>query len=311
MKRMINLRRLEFAVTYNCSSQCIHCFIDEEKKKKYPGHIGKEGARIVKDVAELYELESVMTFGGESLLYPEDTCAIHQTAAELGIPIRQIITNGLWTKDSDRMREIAAMVVDSGVNELLISIDVFHASYVSINILTEVAQVFLDLGLEKIKWNPCWVKSYSDDNKYNLETKKLLENVKYLGLSMGKGNVISPDGAAVKNLTEFMPAKIIYPTGECSDQPYTYNLDNLKSICIEPNGDISICPSFIMGNALAEDIKELLLNYDPYQVREMRCVLEKGMKGLLELAEQAGIQLDSTGYYTICDMCKEIVNKLN
>ena len=42
MKKYVNLKRLEFAITYKCSSKCNHCFVDEKTKKNYSKYINKE-----------------------------------------------------------------------------------------------------------------------------------------------------------------------------------------------------------------------------------------------------------------------------
>ena len=48
-------------------------------------------------------LKSLMTFGGEPLLYPDTVCAIHRTGREMGIGRRQVITNGFFARASERI----------------------------------------------------------------------------------------------------------------------------------------------------------------------------------------------------------------
>ena len=308
MTKYINLKRLEFAVTYRCSSKCDHCSVDENRKKKYPGIIKMDVAEsIVKKVASYYDIESIMTFGGEPLLYPELIYIIHKTAKETGIKTRQIITNGYWSKDDLIIGEIARNLVNSGVNNVLISVDVFHQKYVSLNIIKKSTEALINNGIDMIKWNPCWIISKDNDNKYNLKTKEILKELNYLGIPTASGNIVSPDGMALRNLRNYMPQKIKYPEGKCSDQPYTSNLDNIESICIEPNGDITICKNFKMGNVFEVDILEALKNYNPYEIEEMRCILKKGINGLMKYAEKMDIPIEPSGYYSICDMCKDII----
>ncbi len=42
--------------------------------------------KAVRSVCSKYSIKSLMTFGGEPLLFPEVVCAIYRTAMELGIP---------------------------------------------------------------------------------------------------------------------------------------------------------------------------------------------------------------------------------
>ena len=45
---------------------------------------------------------------------------------EGGIPVRQLITNGFFSRDGDRIKEAAGRLAQSGVNNLLLSVDAFH-----------------------------------------------------------------------------------------------------------------------------------------------------------------------------------------
>lgn len=82
MNKYIPANRIEFAVTYLCNSRCRHCQLGEtEQRNRFPKHVDKELAvEIVRKVGRKYQPESVMTFGGEPLLYPEIVYAIHREA---------------------------------------------------------------------------------------------------------------------------------------------------------------------------------------------------------------------------------------
>ena len=94
-----NLNRIEFVVTMACSGKCKHCSQGEHKSND---NIDKDLAReAVIRIAEEYNIDSVMTFGGEPLLYPETVCEIHKAAKKMNIPKRQLITNGYFSKNFD------------------------------------------------------------------------------------------------------------------------------------------------------------------------------------------------------------------
>lgn len=79
-----NLNRIEFVVTMACTGKCKHC--SEGEHTNCRGHI--DTALAVKSIREIcgqYKIESLMTFGGELLIYPEVVCAIHKMATEMGI----------------------------------------------------------------------------------------------------------------------------------------------------------------------------------------------------------------------------------
>ncbi len=117
-----NLDRLEFMVTLACTGRCRHC--SEGDHSGSGEHIsGGVGAQAVRSLAAVRTIDSVMTFGGEPLLYPEAVCKIHAAARDCGIPKRQLITNGYFTKDIQKIRDTAAELVWSGVNDILLSGD--------------------------------------------------------------------------------------------------------------------------------------------------------------------------------------------
>ena len=103
-----NLNRLEFVITYLCTSRCRHCFVGDDRKKKYPGFLSKDlVVSIVKQLGTKFKLDSVMTFGGEPMLFPDITFAVHKTAKKIGIPKRQIITNGFWSNDIVKIKHFS------------------------------------------------------------------------------------------------------------------------------------------------------------------------------------------------------------
>jgi hypothetical protein len=306
MSQYINLNRVEYIVTYQCSSKCIHCHIAEEHPHS-PAHIAPDLAiHILQEIGRQYPLDSVMTFGGEPLLYPEVVCAIHQTAKALNIPKRQIITNGSWTNDTHKTKIIAQLLADSGVNQVSISVDAFHQEHVPLERIKHTATALLEVGIREISWNPCWLVSEQDTNAYNLKTRAILDELNELPICTGDGNVVEPKGRALTFLgTYFRPTYEWFKTS-CQDVPYTEKLDEIRTICVEPNGDIPICQAFRLGNAVHTPINQLLKSYNPYTNPDMQLILEEGVAGVVRKARSLGIALRDDGYYLLCDLCTSL-----
>jgi len=152
MNRYLAVNRIEFAVTYLCNSRCKHCQLgEEEERKRFPNHIDKDIAvQIVRKVGEKHNPKSVMTFGGEPLLYPEIVYAIHREAMKVGIPVRDVITNGFWSRKAEEIQEIAINLVKSGVNEVSISVDCFHQEFVPLEIVKRAAESLVKAGMAHI-----------------------------------------------------------------------------------------------------------------------------------------------------------------
>ena len=65
-----NLNKIEFVVTYACTGRCKHC--SEGNHSSCGEHIDPEIAvSAVRKIASEYDIRTVMTFGGEPLLYAD------------------------------------------------------------------------------------------------------------------------------------------------------------------------------------------------------------------------------------------------
>lgn len=306
MDRYLTIKRIEFLVTYLCNSQCAHCYATKHKEG-VPTHIDKSLAvDIVRKVGKKYNVESVMTFGGEPLLFPEIVCSIHKEATKTGIPVRQVISNGYWSDDIGKIRRIASNLAECGVNDMHISVDAFHQEHIPLTLVRKVVESCLEVGIEDTVLNPCWVISRDDDNMYNQKTRAILKELDDLHVRVSRGNVLEPDGLALINLREFLPQREIMPTGECGDAPYTEPLTALTSISVKPDGRIAVCNDLYIGNTHRNDILDILMDYDPFKIPEMKAIIEKGMKGLVNWVKKEGVIPNQDGYYSVCHMCIDL-----
>jgi MoaA/NifB/PqqE/SkfB family radical SAM enzyme len=308
MNKYIPANRIEFAVTYLCNSRCRHCQLGEtEQRNRFPKHVDKDLAvEIVRKVGREYQPESVMTFGGEPLLYPEIVYAIHREAKKVGIPVRDVITNGFWSRKTEEIQRIARNLVESGVNEVTFSVDGFHQEFVPLKIVRKTAKSLLEAGMPDVHWNPCWLVSKDHDNRFNRHTRAVLEKLMDLPLKVGEGNTVQPEGRAVVWLKDFLPSKTRMPMGECGEMPYTERLDSVGTVYVEPDGRISVCKELYIGNAFETDIIDIIEDYDPFRIPEAKALVENGIRGLVEWARRKGVSLSSEGYYSVCDMCVDI-----
>lgn len=64
--------------------------------------------------------------------------------------------------------------------------------------------------------------------------------------------------------------------------------------------------SYKIGNASKTDIINLIENYDPLKIPEMKVIIENGMQGLVNWAKTKGVEPEQEGYYSICHMCSDI-----
>ena len=305
------INRLEFEVTYRCNSHCKHCQVEEYKRHLTPQAIDAGLAvEIVTKIGRKYQPGSVMTFGGEPLLYLDVVCAIHEAATQCGIPSRQVITNAGLPRSETLADDTARLLAASGVNDICISIDAFHQEYVPLEVVERNVRAYIDAGIPNLQWNACWVVSTEDDNPYNRHTRQILHRLSYLPVRTGRGNILQPAGNAQKWLADYFPAKNLFPGGTCEDVPYSGRLDEVEGVSISPHAGVSICNDWEIGNAKEQDILSILAGYDPEDIPEAKAILNGGMQGLTEFARSKGIELDPEGYYSICEMCLQLRRSL-
>ncbi len=244
-----NLNRIEFVVTMACTGSCKHC--SEGDHSACTGHIDADAAvNAIQELCRNYMIESLMTFGGEPLLYPDVVCKIHKTASELKIPQRDLITNGFFAKDRNRIREVAGALAESSVCKILLSADAFHQETIPLEPVRYFAECVRKTGIH-IKLNPAWLVSENDNNPYNVKTREIIREFDCLGISAASGNVIFPGGNAVKYLGEYFDKNTEYTS------PYEENPRDIRAICFSPNGDV------LNGNVYQKSILDILNEYRP------------------------------------------------
>ena len=244
-----NLNRLEFAVTFSCSGKCRHC--SQGSHPDCPEHIdGDAAAGAVHKICQAFQINSLMTFGGEPLLYSEAVCKIHKGAKRSGIPKRQIITNGYFSRDPSIIRKTASRLAESGVNELLLSVDAFHQETIPLEPVKIFAEAVREAGIF-LRTHPAWLVSREDGNPYNEKTREILKEFAQSGIRESSGNIIFPSGNAARYLSEY------FREGELPPNPYEEDPRDVRAICISPSGDV------LGGNIYRTDIMELIDAYRP------------------------------------------------
>ena len=247
-KYLTNLEKIEFVVTYACTGRCKHC--SEGDHTACGERIDPlVAADAVNKIAAEYDVKTVMTFGGEPLLYTDAVYAIMDAAKELDIQKRQVITNGYFSKNPEKISEVAGRLYECGVNDLLVSVDAFHQETIPLEVVRAFVSEAVRLGIPT-RIQPAWLVSPEDGNLYNEKTRELLLSFVDLGTPVSEGNVIFPKGNALKYLGEYFAA-------ERPKNPYKEDPCNVKCVSFDPNGDV------LGGNVYQTDIISIIQDYDP------------------------------------------------
>ena len=241
-----NLNKIEFVVTYACTGRCKHCSEGDHSscgERIDPGI----AADAVRNIAAEYDIQTVMTFGGEPLLYTDAVYAIMTAAKELNIPKRQVITNGYFSKNADKIREVAERLAECGANDLLLSVDAFHQETIPLDVVKRFASEAKACGIP-IRLQPAWLVSAMNDNPYNRKTREILNSFVDMDITANEGNIIFPEGNALKYLAEYF-------TDELPENPYVEDPRDVRCVSFEPNGNV------LGGNVYERDIMEIIKNY--------------------------------------------------
>ena len=235
-------------MTYACTGRCEHC--SEGDHVSCGERIDPQiAADAVRKIAAKYDIKTVMTFGGEPLLYSDAVYAIMTAAKELNIPKRQVITNGYFSKNADKIREVSERLAVCGVNDLLLSVDAFHQKTIPLDVVRQFAAEVKKCGIP-IRLQPTWLVSETDDNPYNRKTREILDIFADMGIPTNEGNIIFPEGNALKYLAEYF-------TDEIPENPYAEDPRDVRCVSFSPNGDV------LGRNVYERDIMEIIKDYEP------------------------------------------------
>ena len=247
-KHLEKLNKIEFVLTNACTGRCKHC--SEGDHESCGEHIDPAlAADAVRRISAEYDIKTVMTFGGEPLLYPDAVYAIIGAAYELNIERRQVITNGYFSNNPEKIREVAEKLSEVGVNDLLLSVDAFHQETIPLDTVKQFAREVKRCGIPT-RLQPAWLVSPDDKNPYNLKTREILDSFSDFGIPESEGNVIFPEGNARKYLSEYF-------TESEPENPYTEDPCNVKCISFSANGDV------FGGNLYERDIMKIVNDYKP------------------------------------------------
>lgn len=244
-----NLNRIEFLITLACTGRCKHC---SEGDHTTSGECIDSNAavQVIYKLCNEYNIESLMTFGGEPLLHPDAVCRIHTAAREMNIPERSLITNGFFSQDEEKIKSVAVKLGQSGVNGILLSVDAFHQETIPLKPVKDFAKAVQNAGIS-IRTNPAWLVNKDDENPYNQRTYEILNEFESMGIDSAKGNDIFPRGNAFKYFSDYFDPSKKYIS------PYDENPKDIRSICIYPNGNV------LGDNIYQSDIMDIIKNYMP------------------------------------------------
>jgi len=218
-----HLNRVEFILTWACTGQCKHCSVGEKEDTQTRLSYDKI-AGLLTELKSKHPIRSVMCFGGEPLLCPSTAVSIFEEAKAAGIKKRQLITNGFFSKDPEKIAAVADKL-NRCATEILLSVDGFHQESIPL----ETVKIFADRA-QKLKLSPAWLVGPEAENDWDSRTRQIL--MQFPGVPVGKGNVVFPRGKALKNFREYFPEELPRRS------PYDQEPGNITCISVLPDGTV-------------------------------------------------------------------------
>ncbi|MBT9146942.1 MAG: hypothetical protein DDT32_00693 [Syntrophomonadaceae bacterium] len=314
MPDFFNVKRIEFVITKKCSGWCEHCSVittDRNPDNSYADF--DKLIEAVQVVVHRFSVASMMTYGGEPLLYPEITSQLHHVGLLHKIPSRELITNGFFSKESDRITSVANILIKSGVNKIFLSVDSFHQEHIPIEYVELFINSMLKVGFRDILLHPAWLISPKSDNDYNNnKTWEIINSLqqKY-DIASSKGNVIVPAGLSRENLRQYYENIEFDLSIRCGEIPFTNPLTDISNLRFLPNGNVNICRGLTIGNIFSDSIDTILEKYNPFNNSITSMILNGGIKKLTEYLSENGIVIDASQYYGLCDFCSDCIKSIH
>ena len=167
----------------------------------------------------------------------------------MNVEKRQVITNGYFSKNTEKICDTAKSLSASGVNDLLLSVDAFHQETIPIETVKAFAVTAKSFEIP-VRLSPAWLVSPEDDNPYNRKTRELLDLFADMNIPIGEGNVIFPEGNALKYLSEYF-------ADNKPPNPYVEDARDVRCVSFSANGDV------LGDNVYRRDIMEIIKDYVP------------------------------------------------
>jgi len=300
----MQIKSVDFLLTFKCPSKCKHCSYKAGPERT--GHMKlADVERYLKELTNTQPVQAITAHGGEPFLYFELLKQIMKKAKELKLPRRWVITNGYWAKTKAIARRKLVELKEVGLQCITFSVDGFHQEYIPLESVKNGIEVAASLGFEKVCVDSYFLVDPNSDNSYNILTRNALERLGELDNVEINRYQADFEGRGAE-LVKYVETKAELPAGKCP-LPFWIggNLKNPKTIEIDFEGNVTLCPGICIGNTKTQLLSQILQNYDYHAHPILSIIAEKGPIGLLEVAVAKGF-IQHQKFVNECHLCYEV-----
>jgi hypothetical protein len=253
---------------------------------------------------------SWITFhGGEPFLFYKTLKRCVQIAHKLGQKDIAVITNGYWGGNQTNARTKLQELKKAGLTSTCFSVDAFHQEFVPFRSVHTAINAARAIGFDKIVVTSQFLGSVDSRKPFNYKTEEYLARLHLPEDFRIDRHPLIIEGRATDQLANSLRCKARNSIEKCV-LPYWAGetLKDPKTIEIDFQGNVTICPGLCIGNAKTESLSKIIREYDYDQHPIIRLLVEGGPRKLLELPE-ATIR-DGFGYVSDCHLCYETRRQL-
>ena len=284
---------------YQCPAACGHCLYGCSPGAQ-PGYIDAAAAKRICETLRRFGCRSLHIGGGEPFLDVEGLIGLIKTICNSGIHLDYIETNAAWiTRDDTRNRQMLNEVIAAGGECIMVSADPFHVEFIPFWKPRELIKLLRHMGISHFIWQERYLplleqldpgKTYDCQALhgffgYDVQQRCAAE----YGMRFG--------GRALNLLRKHGKKKTIAPpSNPCAE------LQNTGHFHVDFMGRY-IPPGCTGMGILLEDLGQAL---DPASYPVLSRLMEQGLGGLLQYAQELGFAPEKNGYVSKCELCFEM-----
>ncbi|MFW9962439.1 MAG: radical SAM protein [Candidatus Sifarchaeia archaeon] len=301
----MQVRSVNFLVTFRCPSKCEHCVYNASPEQM--GRINLNDVEMwLRELKRMQWFEGLTLHGGEPFLFPDEMKAILKMAKELAIPKRGAITNGYWARTPLKAMKTLKELTDADLNRITFSVDGFHQRYIAIENVKLGIKAAISLGIERVWVDSYYLESVDSENVYDELTKSSLREIQGINGVEYSLHPVDFEGRGAKILLDYTQMSSEIPSGNCI-LPYWIggDLQNPEAVEIDFEGNITLCPGICIGNAKTDSLSSTLDSYTYINHPIIRVLVEEGPIGLHGLAIKHRLKPKSE-FVNECQLCYEM-----
>lgn len=288
---MINsdIRSVNFILGNKCNSNCSHCFSNSvhNSKAKLNEFVAIEYARHISSIESIKE---VHFNGGEPLLYLDTLNKVVEIVRSKSTKIIKIATGAGEFSSLESTRQIIKKI--RHIDEIWISIDLYHLENISINNYINLNTVIKEMENVEVVYSI----SYKNIKEY-AQILNLIKEHNFFYKRIAKQPVFAFGRAInIANITTIMSDEI----------PDDFRCAEVGVATIWPSGNVSNCSAYATRAGFVKQHSNLLeyfINNKQDEFYKDRCELT-----LSRIAEKHNLKGDFD-VTSPCSTCKSILNK--